>query len=149
MKKMLSGGMIVLLVFFLSVGLGLAGNGKGSNGGNGGGSGAGDGTDPIHDIYAGEPFTYEGDVIECQGDGIVIAVAGENITIYGIGPVRYWDSLELVKPAVGDTVTVTGYTVDYNGELRNIAVTINVGGVEVPLRDADTGTPLWRQGGQK
>jgi len=48
---------------------------------------------------------------------------------------------------VGDTITVSGYEVDYNGELRNIAVTIiTVGGVEVPLRDSD-GVPLWRGGG--
>ena len=64
MKKSLAGSVIVLLVFFLSLGLGFAGNGKG------GGNGPGNGTGPIHDILDGTPFTYKGEVIECQGDGM-------------------------------------------------------------------------------
>ncbi len=164
MKKSLAGSVIVLLVFFLSMGLGFAGNGNGAGDGSGpinsdgldpagngkgGGNGAGDGTGPIHDIFAGTSFTYYGEVIECQGDGMVIATETENVTVYGIGPVRYWDDLELIRPVTGDIVTVSGYAVDYNGVSRNIAVTITVGGVEVPLRDLETGVPLWRQAGQK
>ena len=142
MKKSLAGSVIVLLVFFLSLGLGFAGNGKG------GGNGPGDGTGPIHDIFAGTPFTYDGEVIECQGDGMVIATATENVTVYGIGPVRYWDDLGVIRPTVGDTVLVDGYTVDYNGVLRNIAVAITIDDVMIPLRD-ETGVPLWRQVGPK
>jgi hypothetical protein len=139
MKKSITGSMVVLLVLFLSVGLGLAANG----------SGAGDGSGPIHDIYAGTPFTYAGDVFECLGDGMLISTANGNVTVFGIGPVRYWDSLEVIRPVAGDTVTVTGYTVDYNGDFRNIAVTVTIGDKTVPLRDAVTGAPLWRQGGRK
>ncbi len=147
MKKALAVSVIGLLAIFLSLGTGLAGNGKG---GNGGGSGAGDGTGPIHDIYTGDSFTYEGVVIECAGDGLVIATADGNMDIHGIGPVRYWDALSVIRPVTGDTIAVSGYQVDYNGELRNIAVIITVGGVDVvPLRDPDTGAPLWRQGGQR
>jgi len=139
MKKAIRGGVMILMVLFLSMGMAWAGNG----------GGAGDGTGPIHDIYAGTPFEYTGDVVECLGDGMLISTASGNVTVYGIGPVRYWDSLDVIRPVAGDTVTVTGFAVDYNGDFRNIAVTIVIDGVTVPLRDAVTGAPLWRQGGQK
>ena len=139
MKKAIRGGVMILMVLFLSMGMAWAGNG----------GGAGDGTGPIHDIYAGTPFEYTGDVVECLGDGMLISTASGNVTVYGIGPVRYWDTLDVIRPVAGDTVTVTGFAVDYNGDFRNIAVTIVIDGVTVPLRDAVTGAPLWRQGGQK
>ena len=141
MKKALTGSVIVLLVLFLSVGLGMAGNGKGS------GQGPGDGTGPIHDIFDGELFGYTGEVVTVvAGGGLELSTTGGNVTIYGIGPVRYWDSLGVDHPCVGDTLTVKGYTVDYNGVERNIAVTITIGGVTVELRDSVTGAPLWRGG---
>jgi len=66
-----------------------------------------------------------------------------NVTIYGIGPAIYWESIGVARPAVGDAITVAGYTINYNGELRNIAYTIIINGKTVPLRDAD-GLPVWR-----
>lgn len=144
MKKALTGSVIALLVLFLSAGLGLAGNGKGS------GQGAGDGTGPIHNIFEGTDFSFTGDVITVDArQGLLLATASGNVTIYGIGPARYWESLDIDgidHPCVGDTLTVDGYTVDYNGEVRNIAVTITIDGVTVELRDPDTGAPLWRGG---
>ena len=157
MKKVLASSVVVLMVLFLSAGLGLAGHGKG-----GGGAGGGGGT-PIHDILAGTPFTVTGNVIDIVvGGGVLVTPteADEDViideyvdedgyvvktaTIYGIGPVRYWDSLEGVdRLAVGDLIKVSGFVVDYNGVERNIAVTITVGGVTVELRDSD-GVPLWR-----
>jgi len=145
MKKALTGSVIVLMVFFLSAGLGLAGNGKG------GGNGAGNGTGPIHDILGGTPFMYTGDVVSLVfGQGLLLALSdGTNVTVYGIGPVRYWESVGVDRPAVGETVIADGYTVDYNGELRNIAMRITVGPDTVELRDLDTGMPLWRGGGRR
>ena len=166
MKKVLASSVVVLMVLFLSAGLGLAGHGKGGGGtGGGSGTGGGGGT-PIHDILAGTPFTVTGNVIDIVvGGGVLITSteADEDViideyvdkdgdvvktaTIYGIGPVRYWDSLEGVdRLAVGDLIKVNGFVVDYNGVDRNIAVTITVGGVTVELRDSD-GVPLWRQKG--
>jgi len=139
MKKMMTGSTVALMVIFLSVGFALAGNGQGGYGG-----GAGNGTGPIHDIYSGEPFSYTGDVSGMvPGQGLVIDIGAEDVTIYGIGPIRYWDSLGVTRPAVGEAVTVEGFAVDYNGVVRNIATTITVGTDTVELRDAD-GTPLWR-----
>jgi hypothetical protein len=148
MKKALTGSVIVLLVLFLSAGLGMAGNGQGST------QGVGDGTGPIHNIFDGTPFTVTGEVVTVvAGGGLEIAPDDTTIvTIYGIGPVRYWDSLDdggVDYPCVGDKLKVEGYTVDYNGVERNIAVTITIGigdDVVVPLRDSETGAPLWRGG---
>jgi len=43
-------------------------------------------------------------------------------------------------------VSASGYTVNFSGVERNIAMTITVNGTEVQLRDPDTGKPLWRGG---
>ncbi|MDZ7700111.1 MAG: hypothetical protein U5R49_25350 [Deltaproteobacteria bacterium] len=142
MKKILTSSMIAVMVVFLSVGFALAGYGQGGNG-----TGAGDGTGPVHDIYSGVPFTYTGDVSGMvPGQGWVIDIGEEDVTIFGIGPIRYWESLEVDRPAVGDTITVSGYAVDYNGVIRNIATTILIGDATVDLRDSETGAPLWRGG---
>ena len=139
MKKVMTGGMVVLMVVFLSAGLTLAGHAHGRYG-----DAVGDGDGPIHDIYAGTAFTYSGDVIDLVlGQGLLLSTSEGNVTIYGIGPERYWESVGVDRPSVGDTITVEGYTVDYNGELRDIATKITIGSYTVELRDAD-GVPLWR-----
>ncbi len=139
MKKKLMVFAVAAVFLVTLAGVAMAGQGQGN--------GAGDGTGPIHDIFAGTPFAYSGAVVEfIAGDGMVIATDGGDVVIYGIGPARYWDSLEVARPAVGEDVSVEGYAVDYNGEIRNIAVTITVGGQTIPLRDPATGLPLWRQG---
>ena len=161
MKKVLASSVVVLMVLFLSVGFGLAGKGGGGGTGGGivGGGGAGGGTGPIHDIMSGTPFTVGGIVDGIvAGGGVGIATGevdeyGEPIivTIYGIGPVRYWVSLGVDHPLVGDAIEVSGYVVDYTTLVsRNIAMEITVEGVKVELRDSDTGVPLWRgSGGNK
>ena len=108
----------------------------------------GEGNGPLHDILSGTPFAYEGYVVTIgpAGEGMVLAVEEENITIYGIGPLSYWEDLGVARPLVGEFVDVTGYTVDFNGVERNIAMSMIVGEEEVVLRNPDTGVPLWRQG---
>ncbi|MBE0556353.1 MAG: hypothetical protein IH628_03890 [Proteobacteria bacterium] len=144
MKKKL---MVLALAAVFAVtlaGEAMAGKGKG------GGNGVGNGTGPIHDILAGTAFEYTGTVVEfLLGEGMLISTADGNVVIYGIGPVRYWESLGVDRPAVGEDVSVAGYNVNYNEEYRNIAVTMTVGENTVELRDPDTGLPLWRQGGPR
>lgn len=143
MKKIMTGTMTALLVLFVGMGLGFAGNGKGV----GNGKGAGDGTGPIHDILSGTPFTYTGTVVGIVlGQGMEVALESENVTLYGIGPIWYWDTLEVDRPIAGEEITATGYTVDFNGELRNIVMTIIVDDSTMELRDPETGAPLWRGG---
>ncbi len=149
MKKIMYVAFILALTVFIGAGTGYAGKGNGGNGGGKGGQG--NGTCPqtgnagiAQAILDGTPFVYEGPVVSIgSGTGMVIATAEDNATVYGIGPVRYWDSLDVDRPAVGDVVTASGYTVNYSGIARNIAMSITVNGTEVQLRDPDTAKPLW------
>jgi len=150
MKRVLKSSVVILMVLFLSAGFACAGNESGAENGvsNGTGNGVGNGTGPIHDILSGEPFDITGDVVSCLvgGQGLLIATATENVTIYGIGPFWYWDTAGVDRPVVGDNIRVIGYIVDYNGVERYISMTVTIGGFDVQLRDADTGLPLWRGG---
>lgn len=141
MRKVMTGSLIALLILVLGTVSGIAGNGKGQVNGQGTGSG-----DCSH-IFDGSPFNYYGDVVSIgpQVGGLVMNVNGQNITINGIGPNRYWASLGISKPTVGETIEVFGYTVDYNGQMRNIAVSMILGDDSIQLRDPDTGCPLWRR----
>jgi hypothetical protein len=125
------------------------------NGGNGNGNGGfgyyGNGL--RDDILNGTPFSVAGDVIavgisnySARGEGITIATDTTNITVNGLGPQRYWDSLGVTRPAVGDYVEVTGYIVDYNGNILYILMTVTIDGQTIQLREPETGLPLWRKG---
>ena len=142
-KTLIINSAIILMVISLTVGLSFAGNGRGN--GNGMGMGNKTGT-PVCDICAGIAFEYTGDVVSIvRGQGIVLAIEDEaNITIYGIGPIRYWISQGVERPVIGDTIVINGYTVDYNGVVRNIATSVLVGDDTVELRDSETCVPLWR-----
>ena len=135
MKKMMKSVLMATLILVCAVGISFAGKGNG----------LGNGTGPLHDVLGGEPFAVSGTVVQLiPGEGLLLAVDGSNMPIYGIGPDSYWDSVGVVRPAVGDRIDVTGFEVDFNGEVRNIAMTITVGDYEVQLRDDVTGLPLWR-----
>lgn len=136
MKKLL-----VLTVAFgvmmLGMGTALAGN-----------SGAiqpvkGIGADAICD---GLPFTVTGIVVEIgiPGDGIVIDTGSGVVTVYGIGSTEFWAANSVARPAIGEVVTITGYTVELTDKTLNVAASITVGGVTLLLRDPDTCAPLWR-----
>jgi len=150
MKKT-TGMLLVLMLtgFVCMAGVTFAGNGQGGNQGSGGGNGLGDGTGPIHDVLLGTPFDVRGDVVSIvPGQGLVLDTGDADVTVYGIGPVWYWETVGVDRPAVGDALYVEGFVVDYNGAERYIAMTITVGEDEVPLRDPETGAPLWRGSGR-
>ena len=147
MKRILTGGILGVLVLFLSAGLGLAGNGK-SGGGQGKGTGGGTG---ISIVCTGTPVEITGtvSVVAYNGSGMVVTQdSGSDVTIYGIGPYWYWESLGLEPPDVGEAVTVSGMEVDFNGTLRIVAMSITVDGGTAELREAcvdgSGGQPLWR-----
>ncbi len=142
MRKAIMTTVLVAAVMALAGGAALAGNGYGP----------GDGSGPLFDCTAGIPFEYTGDVVTApstgSGQGMVIATADQNITIYGLGPIRFWSWAGVDRPAVGDTVTVSGYLVSYNGVERNMAMAIQINGVSLQLRDPSTCLPLWIRQGQ-
>lgn len=134
MKRALRGIVTILAVIILGAGLSFAGNGKGP----------GNGTGPIHQITS--PFTYTGTVLDLTaGEGLLLLTTdGEEVTIYGIGPVRYWEAQDIDRPAVGEVITVSGYVVSLNGVERNIASAITTAdGTPITLRD-DNGKPVWQ-----
>ena len=131
-------------------------NGNQYGGGNGENGHHGNGEGFRFDILNGTPFSFAGDVIVvgttssgARGSGMTIATDTVNITVDGLAPYYYWDSLEVARPTVGDYVEVTGYTVVYNGNTLNILMTITIDGQTVQLRDPATGYPLWRKGNNR
>ena len=106
-------------------------------------------------VLSGTQFTAAGTVDSfVRGGGLELmsgtltigetSTTGEAITVYGIGPERFWDGQEIAYPAVGDIITATGYICPTTGHY--IAFSIIIEDVTVQLRDPDTGRPLWRRG---
>ena len=113
------------------------------------GMGPGNGTGPVMNIYDGTPVTISGIVtnLGTRGQGMSIDTGTEVVTIYGIGPVRYWEKLNVARPQIGESVEVQGYKVTFSdGSSKIIATTIKIDGSEIQLRAPDTGAPLWRGG---
>lgn len=84
-------------------------------------------------ILDGAPFTFTGKVTDYIGNGGGMVL--EDVTIYGIGPLWFWEANNYDRPEIGEEVTVTGYT--YKD--RNIAFTVG----DFVLRNPLTGLPLW------
>jgi hypothetical protein len=101
---------------------------------------------PLINILDGVPFTYTGEVISVGyfGMGTVIATEDGEITLYGLGPLWFWDNQEISRPNVGDLIEASGYAVEYNDIQRNVVASITIGGETIELRDPETGAPLWR-----
>jgi len=102
---------------------------------------------PFINILDGEPFTYHGEVISVGyfGAGTVIKTeSDEEIILYGLGPLWFWESQGISRPEVGDVLEVSGYTVEYNEVQRNVLISITIGDETLELRDPETGAPLWR-----
>ena len=64
-------------------------------------------------------------------------------TVYGIGPVWYWDSQVIDKPEIGDTVSIDARSVEFPLVVKIIAVSITIEGQTIELRDPVSGYPLW------
>lgn len=128
----------------------MAGNNYGMGKASGGVSHEGRGLGLYADICAGQEIVIEGIVSEAEfytGQGIKIDVGDDVKTVYGIGPLRYWDSLDISRPVVGDYVVVTAREVAFSdGTIKNIAISIAFDtGVVVDLRDENC-IPNWRRG---
>lgn len=150
MKKLMTGSVMAVMVLLMSAGMSLAGNGYAGQGGGQGGLGACGGTG-VSVVCSGTPVEFTGVVsdISYAGSGMEVTKEdGSAVIAYGIGPYWYWDSLGIDRPAVGDTVKVSGMEVDFNGTLRIVAMSITVGEQTAQLREpclgGTGGQPLWR-----
>ncbi len=147
MKKILASSVMVLMVLFLSAGLGLAkGPGGGSGVGGGDGSCGGTGTSVI---CTGEDVTLEGIVTDAN-TGSGLEISGTD-TVYGIGPYWFWENAGMIRPVIGDEVSVNAKEVTFNETtIRIIAMSITVNGNELQLREPCVGDvggwPLWSGG---
>ncbi|MBC2714374.1 MAG: hypothetical protein HF978_03610 [Desulfobacteraceae bacterium] len=120
-----------------------AGNSKGHS------QGPGDGTGPVHSIIDGVPVEITGIVtsIGTRGNGISVDTGVEIVTVYGLGPLFFWDAAGIAKPEIGEEIVVNGYEIAISdGSYRIIAGSVIIGGEELILRDPESGAPLWRGG---
>ncbi|MEA3334224.1 MAG: hypothetical protein U9Q58_11610 [Pseudomonadota bacterium] len=112
----------------------------------GNGKGAGDGS--MLDVALTSPTVFTGTVVDAgtAGSGLSIDDGDEITVIYGMGPLGYWNSLGVLKPAISDDVSIAAVLVSFSDGDRWIAVSLTVGDDIVILRTEDG--PAWRgQGG--
>ena len=125
-------------------------------------NGAGDGTGPIHDILGGEPVTISGTVsnVGTYGEGVQIDTGDAIVTVYGIGPLFYWEDQGIARLSVDDGYhsrrgygclqrrfyEIVAESINIGGEIINGEIS---GGETIQLRDKESGLPLWRQNRQK
>lgn len=112
-----------------------------------GNHGSGDGTCHLNIIPEGTPTDISGTVYAAAtwGGGLQVDTETEIVTIYGLGPVWYWERADIERPAVGEPITVSAVEVTFSdGTTRLIAIAVTIEGATIDLRDPDTGTPLWR-----
>lgn len=110
------------------------------------GAGMGDGS--MLDVDLTNLTIFTGTVVNAgtAGSGLSIDDGTEITVIYGMGPLGYWNYLEVLKPAIGDDVAIAAVLVSFSDEDRWIAVSLTVGDKIVILRTVDG--PAWRgQGG--
>jgi hypothetical protein len=113
--------------------------------------GPGDGTCSALDIFDGVPVTIAGTVasIKYSGQGMEIDTGTEIVTVYGIGPISFWDDMGIARPEVGEYLVIEGYEVTFSdGSTKIIAYSVTIGDTTVTLRDEETGAPVWRNAGQ-
>lgn len=103
-------------------------------------------------IAEGEPVVISGTVFEtvAAGAGLSVDTGTEIVTVYGIGPVWYWDSQGVARPEDGEPIQIDALRLVYSdGTERLIAVTILVDGETIALRDPVDGKTLWRRAGRR
>ena len=109
--------------------------------------GAGNGAGPTVNIFDGVPVTIVGTVasIGYSGQGMEIDTGTDIVTVYAIGPVRFWNDIGIARPGVGEDVSIDGYEVTFSdGSTKIIVYSVTIGEDTVMLRDKRTGAPAWR-----
>ena len=112
--------------------------------GNGKGMGMGDGSMLTVDLTNTIGIAGVVSGAGVSGSGLTVDEgAGVFTTIYGMGSVRFWDSLGVAKPTIGETVSIDAVEVIFSdGSTRLIAVSLTVDDTFVTLRTEDG--PAWR-----
>ncbi len=84
-------------------------------------------------------------------EGITVTTgSGEAVALYGLGPARYWEDLDIDRPVVGDVVLIDAKAVTIGEDVKNIILSLAYeDGSTIQLRDVATGCPLWRVMGKR
>jgi len=112
--------------------------------GNGNGVGAKDGS--MLNLDLDDTITVAGTVLSSGVAGSGLSVDEGNgviTTVYGMGPLSYWESLGVAKPTVGEIVAIDALSVTFSDDTtRLIAVSLTIDDTFITLRTADG--PSWR-----
>lgn len=95
-------------------------------------------------ICTGSPETITGVVTGTWVPGVGLTIEGDNgpSTVFGLGPVWYWDANGVDRPEIGEIVTVVASEVIYAG--KKVILSITTGDATLQLRDPATCQPIWR-----
>jgi len=136
MKKRISLIALALVFGLFCTAISWAGHGKGV--------GARDGS--MLNLDLNDTITVAGTVVDSgtAGSGLTVDEGnGVITTVYGMGPVSYWESLEVAKPTVGENVAIEALAVTFSdGSTRLIAVSLTIDDTFITLRTDDG--PAWR-----
>ena len=84
-------------------------------------------------------------------DGLKIDTGdGEIITVYGLGPVSFWESEGVDRPVLKDQISVDVKKIVFSDSTFNKYILMSLTytdpdpDVNIKLRDESTGCPLWR-----
>ncbi|MCG6941598.1 MAG: hypothetical protein LJE69_10145 [Thiohalocapsa sp.] len=113
-------------------------------------AGPGDGTGPMIDLYAGTCENLSGTLMELGtgGTGTLIDTGTEIVTVYALGPARYWEEQGVALPVAGEALSVDVCWITFSdGTEKAIATVVYLDDATVELRDPVTGQPLWRGAG--
>jgi hypothetical protein len=105
------------------------------------------GSGPLADIYAGVCETLSGTLMSdgFNGSGYLLDTGTEVVTLFGIGPARYWEEMGVDLPQVGETLTADLCWVTYSdGSSQAVVTAMELSGELIVLRDPITGLPSWR-----
>jgi len=98
----------------------------------------------LQNICSGSPETITGAVTGdwMPGAGLTVLTEGGAQTVFGLGPIWYWEANSMDRPEIGESVSavVSGVTV---AEVK-VILAITIDGQTLQLRDPLTCLPVWR-----
>lgn len=153
MKRKMTTGLAALLILLAGAFGAFAGNGMGPGTGVGpNATAAAIGTCPNSDCTG--PVLSCSGVIETitgtvesygiPGGGLVVVTDTSTETLYGLGPMWYWERNDMDRPEIGETVTIQAETVTIGSVTKKVIISITINGQTLVLRDSATCLPLWR-----
>ncbi len=138
----------ILFVLMMSQTAFGAGPGTGTCPGNGTGYGYAQGLmnyqQTAQTICSGSTETITGVVTGAwvPGAGLTIETDSGPQTVFGLGPIWYWDAGNIDRPEIGESVSVVASGVTVSD--RKVMLSITIDGQSLQLRDPSTCLPVWR-----